>query len=297
MTTEELDQFGPWVLPVRGPSDVPRLYADERVDWDSVELALKVPRPLQRRDATPGMDLYDALLLVDAHALTVLRRRTHDAGYDRLQARHRDVLALESSTSMLDGRLTLHTLSGTVEVPYNGSQAGVIEDLLDVLRFHAFGVRTGEPRDAPALEREAAGREDLALVTAYRELVAAGVAADAVAVAPRGRVARRGGVLSRAADLLLPVTRHAAVVVVGPAEVHVLHRRAWLTTVRAPVHSLAHLVLPRDRRAALWGEPHARLEGVLVVRGEGVPTLALPDVGEAGGLLLSAVGSEGVRRP
>lgn len=292
MTTPELDQFGPWVLPVRGPQDVPALYRAEPVDWDGVELALKVPRPIQRRDATPGMDLYDALLLVDREGMTVLRRHQHGPGYDRLAVLHADVLALESSTEMLDGRLTLHARTGRVEVPYNGSQAGVVEELLDVLRWHCFGVRTGGSRDAPTLVREAAGPEDVALVTAYRELVAAGVAADAVAVAARGRVARRGGGLWRVADLLLPVTRHAAVVVVGPAEVHVLHRRTWLTTVRTPVHSLAHLVLARDGRTPAWAEAHDRLDGVVVVRVPGAPTLALPP-GPAADLLLGAVGSPG----
>lgn len=286
MTTPELDQFGPWVLPVRGPIDVPRLYADERVDWDGVELALKVPRPVHRRDATPDMDLYDALLLVDRTGLTVLRRRPAGPGYDRLTARHADVLALESSTDMLDGRLTLHTGSGTVEVPYNGSQAGVVEDLLAVLRAHAFGARSGMPRDAPDLDRGAAGPADIALVTAYRELVGAGVAVDAVAAVPRGRVRRRGGAIVRPADLVLPVTRHAAVVAVGPREVHVLHRREWLTTKRTPTHSLTHLVLARDGRAPLATEAHAGLEGVVVVRGR-TPTLALPD-GDALRLLLGA---------
>lgn len=287
MTTQEIDQFGPWVLPVRGPDDVPALYRDERLDWDAIRFAVKVPRPVARRDVTPGMDLYDVLLLADAAGLTVLRRRPTGGGYDRSVVRHADVLALESSTDLLDGRLAVHTRSGPVEVGYNGSQSDVVEELLAVLRHHAFGATSAVPALAPALDRSAAGEADLALVAAYRDLVAAGVAVDAVAAVPRGRHARRAGALAPVVDAVRPVTRHAAVVAVGPAEVHVLHRRLWLTTGKTPVHSLAHLVLPRDGRAPVQVAPHERLAGAVLAWAPGTPPVVLPEGAPAVALLVT----------
>ncbi len=292
VTTQEIDQFGPWVLPVRGPQDVPPLYRDEAVDWDTVRFAIKVPRPVPRRDVTPGMDLYDALLLADPAGLTVLRRRPTAPGYDRSFVRHADVLALESSTDLLDGRLAVHTRSGPLEVAYNGSQADVVEELLAVLRHHAFGAGSTLPALAPVLARDAAGEEDLALVAAYRDLVAAGVAVDAVAAVPRGRHARRAGTVAALADAVRPVTRQGAVVAVGPAETHVLHRRLWLTTGRAPVHSLAHLVLPRDGRAPVELAPHPRLAGAVLAWAPGTPPLVLPEGHPA--LALLTAGREAV---
>ncbi|WP_448629439.1 hypothetical protein [Cellulomonas soli] len=75
-STTEYDRFGPWIDQVRTPQDVPRLYRDHAIDLDSARLVLKVPRNITRRDATPDMDLYDHLLVLDATRLTVLSRRT-----------------------------------------------------------------------------------------------------------------------------------------------------------------------------------------------------------------------------
>ena len=76
MTTEttEYARFGPWVDEVTTPDDVPRLYRDHPIDLTSTRLVLKVPRNIARRDAHPGMDLYDHLLVLDDARLTVLSR-------------------------------------------------------------------------------------------------------------------------------------------------------------------------------------------------------------------------------
>lgn len=74
-STPEYDAFGPWVDPVRSAEEVPPLYRDHPVDLAASRLVLKVPRDIARRDATPDMDLYDHLLVLEADALTVLSRR------------------------------------------------------------------------------------------------------------------------------------------------------------------------------------------------------------------------------
>jgi len=82
VSTAEFDAFGPWIDEVRTASAVPRLYRDYPLDLDAARLVLKVPRNIARRDALPTMDLYDHLLVVGPHDLTVLSART--AGTARL---------------------------------------------------------------------------------------------------------------------------------------------------------------------------------------------------------------------
>ena len=73
--TQEFDEFGPWILEVERPEDVPRLYRGHPLDLGSAELVLKVPRRIWRRDANPDMDLYDYLIVAGGDSMTVLSRR------------------------------------------------------------------------------------------------------------------------------------------------------------------------------------------------------------------------------
>ncbi len=52
----EYDRFGPWIDEVLDLEDVPALFRDHAIDFDTARLVLKVPREIARRDATADMD-------------------------------------------------------------------------------------------------------------------------------------------------------------------------------------------------------------------------------------------------
>lgn len=59
MAISEYDAFGPWIYEVDGEHPLPRLFAPyvrERVD---ALMLLKILRDIERRRATPDMELYD----------------------------------------------------------------------------------------------------------------------------------------------------------------------------------------------------------------------------------------------
>lgn len=273
--SREFDAFGPWVDVVQEPDDVPRLFRPG-VDVASAHLVLKVPRRIDRRDATPDMDLYDHLVVADADGLTLLTRAsgrftTTRVAYDR-------ITALRSSVDLLDGRFELHDLSGTpasgagVAFGYNGVSHEVVGRLVHVLRTE---VRRAAGVPAPAREAHAAphllgrddlGRLDVDLVTEQRDLAAAYWDVTPLGMHPRGPVTRRGGTLAGVSDWLRPTTLHACVVGAGPGELHLLHRRRWFTAGRRPVRSIAHTVVVAPRVDSVTTGPSDRFEGVEVAR-------------------------------
>ena len=70
--TPELDAFGPWILRVGTSDELPPLF--RHVDLAGARAAVKVPRPIERRDARAGMDLYDALVVVRSDGVEVWSR-------------------------------------------------------------------------------------------------------------------------------------------------------------------------------------------------------------------------------
>lgn len=269
-STAEYDAFGPWVDPVRGPEQVPRLFRDHPIDLDAARMVLKVPRDIARRDATPDMDLYDHLLVLGPDRFTALSRR-EGARYDVREVPYDGVAAVATSVDLLDGRLTVHALTGApVSVRFGGSSADVVQGFLDLLRLLAWPAPAGAaPRDpGPGigrLGRRALGEQEIGLVGAYREVADADPALRTLAAHARVVVAPAGGPVRRALHVLRPMTVQGAVIGSDGRELQVFGRRAWLVRGRTPVHSESRLVLPLDRLTGVATARHPGYPGVEVV--------------------------------
>src|SRR5262245_14614743 len=70
----EHDRFGPWVLEVSDDDPPPSIFAPCLDRAEAPLLAVKVPRDIDRRDAHPGMDLYDYLVCLYADDIEIMRR-------------------------------------------------------------------------------------------------------------------------------------------------------------------------------------------------------------------------------
>lgn len=290
-TTPEFDAFGPWIYEVRTPDEVPPLYRAHAIDLAGARMVLKVPRPIERRNATPTMHLYDHLLVAGADELTVLSRdletyRERSVPYGRIGA-------VELSVSLLDGRLRL--LDATpgsggelLTLTFNGVSLGMVEQLVDLLvaeaLAHGRAASAGEPAVAPAGARAGAwsvGGPDVALVVAYKELVERVPGLVRLADHARVPVARRStSRFARLLDRWWPVTLHAAVVAYAPGRVEVLHRRDLTSPRGRPAHSIARTTLLASAVTAVALTPHPAYSGALACRvsvGDGVVQLAFPE--------------------
>lgn len=304
-STSEFDLFGPWIDEIVSPDQVPPLYRGHRLDLDAAELVLKFPRNIARRDATPDMDLYDHLVVVNASTLTVLSRRTggpHRAGFDTVEAQLDEVVAVRDSVSLLDGHLTVLTRFGTtVAISYNGSSRENVRRLVDLLRAkvaHAEPSATGA-----ALLR--AGRESCDPVAALdlprADLSLVSNVRDAVRHVPclalwvghgRVEVRRRASGLARlvhaVGQSISPATLHGAVLAGDDLTLEVFGRHRWIVRGRAPVMSASRLVVPLSALRTVEVAPDPRHADVVVATlglGAASVQLVVPEGSQAHQLL------------
>jgi hypothetical protein len=264
--TTEIDAFGPWILRVRTPEDVPALFRPV-LDLAGARTAVKIPRPIERRDARPGMDLYDRLLVVRDDGVEVLSRVPEaPGGRERRWLPADDVLAIEDSTELLDGMLRLHA-AGTepVEIPYNGASADVVLTLLDEIRFY-WRPPAGFPERLPELRLDALGLDDVGLVSHHRDLARHDPMLRPLVLRRRLTAHRAGNPFVRAVAGTWPPTLHAAVVETTGSELVVLHRRSWLDRGRHGVHSLATTVVPLSRGVHVEVSDDPRWTGIRRLR-------------------------------
>lgn len=290
-STPEFDAFGQWIYEVRTPEEVPPLYRAHAIDLQTAQLVLKVPRPIERRDATPTMHLYDHLLVAGPDDLTVLSR--DGDRYRELSLPYGRIGAVQLSVSLLDGRLRLVDATPgaggeLVSLAFNGISLGTVEHLVDLLvaealaRGPAGGARG--PAVAPSGVRTGTWNvsgSDVALVVAYKELVERAPGLVRLADHARVPVTRRSGSwFARLLDRWWPVTLHAAVVAYAPGRVEVLHRRDLFTPRGRPAHSIARTTLLTSAVTAVTLTPHPAYSGALACRvsvGDGVVQLAFPE--------------------
>lgn len=263
-STREFDTFGPWIDEVRTADDLPRLYRDAGVDPAAHRLVLKVPRNIERRNATPDMDLYDHLITVDDEALGVLSRR--DGTYDTVRIPVGEIIAIQTSVTLLDGRLTIHTVDGPpVTLAYNGSADAPVQDLVRLLRELYLPAPTAAAVSPSDLDVPNLGAPDTGLVTAYRKLIVKESGMHVVNAARRRVVVPKSGALSRAVHRMWPMTMHASIFAAGDREAQAFHRRDWFSRDGANGHSIARTVIARPRINDVRLTPHDRYEQVKVL--------------------------------
>jgi len=291
-STAEYDAFGPWIDEVTTPDEVPRLYRGHAIDFGGSIRILKFPRNIARRDANPAMHLYDHLVIVTRERLTILSR--DGDSYTELGLAHDQIAAVTDWVNLLDAQVTFVTTAGeVVAVPYNGSSNDTVVALVDLVRSLARETRPSRPVALPAglppLGLDDLGKKDAVFVTSYRDLLRREPGTRLLAAHGRSTVTRRGGLLARLADAVLPVTLHGAVVAAGGTELQVLSRREWVTRGGAPVLSRARTVVPLESVVAVTTAEHPRYVGVSVVTlqvGSARVPFDVPEDSAARGVLL-----------
>ncbi len=286
-TTGEYARFGPWVDEVTSADELPRLYRDHPIDFLAALLVLKVPRNIARRDATPDMDLYDHVVVLEHDRLTVLSRIVAGAGrrdgsgwpYDVRTVPVPDVVAVRDVVSLLDATLTVHARDGAlISLRYNGSARANVDRLVNALHaliavgdqgtvggalLAAVGVR---PADERGLDL---GSADVSLVSDFRAAARANPRLGAWAWHGRLVVAPSGGPVvgsvRRLAHVISPMTLHAAVVGGDERVLEVFGRHEWLVRGAAPVHSSSRLVVPWGALDGLTIAPHPGYVGAMDV--------------------------------
>lgn len=129
----EYDGFGPWLLEVRSPEDMPPRFRAWYAAHGTARFLIKFPCGLERRNAHPGMDLYTVVLAVHDDRLCLLSQEgetvsQREAVIERIQA-------IRNFQNLLQGELALLLNDGSqFLVKYNAVSRELIESIIDFLR-------------------------------------------------------------------------------------------------------------------------------------------------------------------
>ena len=137
MRISEYDAFGPWVYDVDGEHPLPPLFVpfvDMSKSW---RMLLKIPRDIERRRATPDMDLYDFVVGADDAGIQIWSRR--EKAVESTRIAYRDITGIRLYQRLLHGVCTLYSAGGPVILIYNTVSADVMRRFGDLVRAEYGG--------------------------------------------------------------------------------------------------------------------------------------------------------------
>jgi hypothetical protein len=128
----EYDRFGPWVVEISDEDPPPPLFVPYLTRTDQPLVSVKIPRRIARRDAHPGMDLYDYLVSLYDQELVILERVDHSVRTQSIP--YRDVRHLILRDTLLQGSLHLATPGRAYDLPFSTVSRDVMVRVVDLIR-------------------------------------------------------------------------------------------------------------------------------------------------------------------
>lgn len=131
MRDVEYDRFGPWVMEISEKDPLPPLFKNYNKRDDTPLLTIKIPRAIDRADASPGMNLYDYVLYMYEEDFLVLKRRRNTVISDTI--RYSNILCLKDYKNLLDGQLLIYKKDGYYKLSYNTVSKDVMDKIIDII--------------------------------------------------------------------------------------------------------------------------------------------------------------------
>ena len=132
MRDAEYDRFGPWILEISARDPLPRIFAEGHIRKEPPLLAMKVPRPIDRSQAWPGMDLYDYVVHLYDQDLEIARRS--GTTVVRETCRYTDIVSIALKEVLLKGAVTLHLPRTTYSFEYSTVSSDLIMRMVGLIR-------------------------------------------------------------------------------------------------------------------------------------------------------------------
>ena len=131
-STNEYNAFGPWVLEINDEHTMPPLFTGYYKEQAQPLMLIKIPRKIDRRDAVPGMHLYDYVIgAFDAYLYIMKRVRD---GVDEKRVSYESVAAVKNTISLLKGQLSLYLHDEIVTIDYNTVSEPIMMKLINIIR-------------------------------------------------------------------------------------------------------------------------------------------------------------------
>ncbi len=129
---KEYHEFGPWLLEIKAPEDIPPQYIEETDQILSASYAFKVPVLLVRREIRPGALMYNQVVMLFKDHIAMLE-------YDEGALRTREMKFSEMEYTIHGGELlsSYMKFSGvgdSMKITYNSVSNDVTEHVMDHIR-------------------------------------------------------------------------------------------------------------------------------------------------------------------
>ena len=189
MRVSEYDAFGPWAYEVDEDHPLPPLFVPYVENEKVYRMLFKLPRDIERRKATPDMDLYDYVVGVDDGGLRVWSRR--EKAVETAYLPFQEIGGVRLYQRLLKGVCSIYGREETVTLPYNTVSADTFWKLLNMICQtwpQEASVPYGLERDSGLVEEKV----DIWLYNQLRDLRDRGIPFTADAYQPYHSAFRTG---------------------------------------------------------------------------------------------------------
>jgi hypothetical protein len=128
----EYDRFGPWVLEISDEDPPPPLFLPHLEMDRAALLRIKIPRRVERRNARPGMNLYDYVISLFDDEVEVLQRV--EDSVKSTSFRYTDVKRVVHREDLLRGDIDVVLKDTTVELPFSTISSDLMGQLVAIIR-------------------------------------------------------------------------------------------------------------------------------------------------------------------
>lgn len=132
ISTREYDEFGPWIMDISEPEMIPALYKPYYHETEDPLMLFKIPRKIDRRAASPLMDLYDYVIGAFGEYLYVLKRDGKTV--TKRKVLYRKIAAVKRTHDILKGELTLYLPDESISIAYNTVSDDIMLNLIRIIQ-------------------------------------------------------------------------------------------------------------------------------------------------------------------
>lgn len=143
---KEYLEFGPWLTMIEKEEDVPVQFDHVKKEILNSEFAFKMPVNMEWKEAQEGMLLYNQIITLTQSGVCSHIRL--DGAVFTTQMDFEDIAFIELSVNMLYSRVSLATVTETLNIDYNPVSQGIIETLIGSIRQHYTANTMGINLDA-----------------------------------------------------------------------------------------------------------------------------------------------------
>lgn len=153
---KEYYDFGPWLIEVKRPEDIPQQYMQFRKLVGDARYCFKVPIKKEWRHIHPGMLLYKMLVVIQDEGLTLLEAK--DGDVIKTELTRSEIRYLVHGTDLLDSHIIIGTDLKVYDIDYNSVSQEISTRVINTMRRYLFkdakGIDLNKVNDLPSVESQ-----------------------------------------------------------------------------------------------------------------------------------------------